>query len=81
MQQSGLIILHPKEKTSSNAKRTNFGAQFTVINDTDFLIEQGKDTTDKWDEMANSLRTKLARRSELSKESSTREARINNARL
>ena len=71
----------PKEKTSSDAKRTNFGAQFTVINDTDFLIEQVRDTTDTWDEMANSLRTKLERRTELSKETSTKEARIKNARL
>ena len=35
----------PKEKTSSDAKQKNFGAQFTVINDTDFLMEQVRDTT------------------------------------
>ena len=40
----------PKEKTSSNAKRTNFATQFTVINETNFLIEQVRDTTDTWDE-------------------------------
>ena len=46
----------PKEKTSSNAKRTNFGAQFTVINDIDFLIEQVSNTTNTWDKMADFLR-------------------------
>ena len=46
----------PEEATSSDAKRTNFAAQFTVISDTDFLIEQVRDTTNTWDEMASSLR-------------------------
>ena len=68
----------PKEKTSSKAKRTNFGAHFTVINDTYFLLEQVRDTTNTWDEMCDSLRTKLARRMEHEKRSSSKHARINN---
>lgn len=36
-----------------------------MINDTDFLIEQVRDITNTWDEMENSLRKKLARRTDL----------------
>ena len=46
----------PEEANSSDSKRTNFAAQFTVMNDTDFLIEQVRDTTNTWDEMASSLK-------------------------
>ena len=69
----------PEEATSSDAKRTTFGAQFTVINDTDFLIEQVRDTTNTWDEMASSLRKKLARRTDLNTRTASRNARINNS--
>lgn len=50
-----------------------------VINDTDFLIKQIRDTTNTWDKMANSLRIKWVRRSKLGKKTSSEEVRANNA--
>ena len=68
-----------EEATTSDAKRTTFAAQFTVINDTVFLIEQVWDITNIWDEMASSLRKKLAQRTELNSRTATKQARINTA--
>ena len=52
-----------------------------MINDTDQIIEQVRDSTDTWDEMSNSLRIKLARRKETSARSSSRNAKINATNL
>ena len=69
----------PEEATTSDSKRSVFAAQFTIMNDTDFLIEQVRDTTETWDKMASSLRKKLARRNELNTRTASCNARTNNA--
>ena len=69
----------PEEKTTTDAKSTNFGPQFTVLNNTDFLIEQVRDTTNTWNKMVDSLRTKLARRVDQEKKSAMEHARANKA--
>ena len=67
----------PDKANSSEVKRSIFATQFTVINDTDFLTEQVRDSTTEWDQFANSLRTKLARRKDLNSRSASSNARGN----
>ena len=58
-----------------------FTNNFTIINDTDQIIEQVRDSTETWDEMSNSLRVKFSRRREISARRSSRNAKINTTNL
>lgn len=58
-----------------------FANNFTVINDTDQIMEQVRNSTDTWDEMSNSLRTKLARRQETSTRTASRNTRVHSSNL
>lgn len=73
--------LSPKESYSSETKRSMFVNNFTVINDTDQIMEQVKASIDTWDKMSNLLRAKLVRRLETSARTASRNTRINVSKL
>ena len=72
-----LQITSLSKRGTSETKRSMFANNFTMINDTDQIIKQVRNSTDTWYEMSNSLRIKLARRQEISTRSLSRKTKIN----
>ena len=76
-----LQITSLSKRSISETKRSTFANNFTIINDTDQVIKQVRNSTDTWDEMSNSLKIKLARRQEISTRSLSRNTKTNATNL
>ena len=74
-----LANVSPNEAHTSDSKRSLFALLFTTPS-TENMIESVKDTTETWDEMSDSLRTKLTRRAETESRHASKNTRINNVK-